>query len=76
MSKTLALVIPVVLFLRWLAAGQVVVTVAGTPVAVPVIAVAAVAMIAVTGALAALLVYRIRAEQAMMAAWQARKDAR
>jgi hypothetical protein len=61
------------LFLRWLAVGQVTVTVDGAPVVLPALAVAAVCLTAVAAALVALVVYRIRAERAMLAAWQARK---
>jgi len=64
-----------VLLLRWLAASQVTMTMAGAPVVVPALALAAVAVIAAAGAVAALVVYRIRAEQAMLAAWQARRAA-
>jgi hypothetical protein len=63
------------LFVRWLAVGQVTVTVAGAPVTVPALALAAVAVIAAAGAMAALVVYRVRAERAMVAAWQARRAA-
>jgi uncharacterized membrane protein YccF (DUF307 family) len=63
------------LFLRWLAAGHVTVTIAGAPVNVPALAVAAVAVIAVSAAVVALVVYRTRAERAMLADWQARKAA-
>ena len=41
----------------------------------PALAVAAVAVITVAAAAVALIVYRTRAEQAMLAAWQARKAA-
>lgn len=64
-----------VLFLRWLAVGQVTMTVAGAPVIVPALAVAAIAVIAAAGAVVALVVYRTRAERAMLAAWQARTAA-
>ncbi len=61
------------LFLRWLAVGHVAVTFAGATVIVPALAVAAVAALGVTAAVVALIVYRVRAERAMLAAWQARK---
>ncbi len=74
MSKTrLIAVISAVLFLRWLAVGHVAVTVAGATVLVPALAVAAVAVLAVAAAAVALVVYRVRAERAMLAAWQARR---
>ena len=41
----------------------------------PALAVAAVAVVTVAAAAVALIVYRTRAEQAMLAAWQARKAA-
>lgn len=67
----LAAVTAALLFLRWLAAGHVAVTVAGASVSIPALAVAAVAVVAVAAAVVALLVYRVRAERAMLAAWQA-----
>jgi hypothetical protein len=63
------------LVVRWLAVSRVSVTVAGAPVVVPALALAAIAIIAVAGAVVALVVYRIWAEQAMFAAWQARRVA-
>jgi uncharacterized membrane protein YccF (DUF307 family) len=66
-------VISAVLFLRWLAVGHVALTVAGATVSVPALAVAAVAVLAVAAAAVALVVYRVRAERAMLAAWQARR---
>ncbi len=76
MSKThLTALVSAVLFLRWLAAGHVALTVAGATVSVPALAVATVAVVTVTAAAVALIVYRTRAEQAMLAAWQARKAA-
>jgi ABC-type antimicrobial peptide transport system permease subunit len=73
MSRALIAAVPIGLFLHWLAAGQVTVTVDGVPVAVPAVAVAALVLIAVSAAVVALVVYRIRAERAMLAAWRARK---
>lgn len=76
MSKAhLAALVSALLFLRWLATGHVALTVAGLTVAVPALLVAAVAAVAVTAGVVALLVYRTRAERAMLAAWQARKAA-
>jgi hypothetical protein len=82
MSKArLTTLVSALLFLRWLVTGHVTMTVAGAPVAVPALAVAAATAIAVAGAVAALVVYRARAEQAMLAdramhaAWQAQKAA-
>jgi uncharacterized membrane protein YccF (DUF307 family) len=73
MSKTrLIAVISAVLFLRWLAVGHLTLTVAGATISVPALAVAAVAVLAVAAAAVALVVYRVRAERAMLAAWQAR----
>jgi len=74
MSKThLTALVSGLLFLRWLAAGHVALTVAGATVSVPALAVATVAVVTVAAAAVALIVYRTRAEQAMLAAWQARK---
>ncbi len=76
MSKTrLAALVTALLFARWLAVGHVALTVAGATVLVPALAVAAVAMLAVAAAAAALVVYRVRAEREMLAAWQARRVA-
>ena len=76
MSKPhLIAAVSLALFLRWLAVGHVTMTVAGATISVPALAVVAVTVITVTGAAAALVVYRIRAEQAMLAAWQARMAA-
>ena len=76
MSKPhLIAVISAVLFLRWLAVGHVALTVAGATIIVPALAVAAVTMLAVAAAAVALVVYRVRAERAMVAAWQAQKAA-
>jgi hypothetical protein len=76
MSKPrLAALVSAVLFLRWLAVGHVALTVAGATVSVPAFAVAAVAVLAVAAAAVALVVYRVRAERAMLAAWQARTAA-
>ena len=74
MSKAhLTALVSGLLFLRWLATGHVALTVAGLTATVPVLAIAAVTVVAVTAAAVALIVYRTRAEQAMLAAWQARK---
>jgi hypothetical protein len=71
MSKAhLTAVISALMFLRWLATGHVAVTVGGVTAIVPALAVAAAAVVTVTAALAALIVYRTRAERAMLAAWQ------
>jgi len=68
MSKAhLTALVSALLFLRWLAAGHVALTVGGLTVTVPALAVAAVAVIAVTAAAVALIVYRTRAERAMLA---------
>ena len=76
MSKAhLTALVSAVLFLRWLATGHVALTVAGATATVPALAVAAVAVITVAAAAVALIVYRTRAERAMLAAWQARKAA-
>ena len=76
MSKAhLTALVSALLFLRWLAAGHVALTVAGATITVPALAVAAVAVITVAAAAVALIVYRTRAERAMLAAWQARKAA-
>jgi len=76
MSKThLTALVSALLFLRWLATGHVALTVAGATVLVPVLAIVAVTVLAVTAAVVALIVYRTRAERAMLAAWQARKAA-
>ena len=76
MSKAhLTALVSAVLFLRWLATGHVALTVAGVTATVPALAVATVAVITVAAAAVALIVYRTRAEQAMLAAWQARKAA-
>ena len=75
MSKAFIAAVPIALFLRWLAVGQVTVTADGMPVVLPALAVAAVIAIAVAAALAALVVYRARAERAMLADWQARRAA-
>ncbi len=63
----------VVLFLRWLVTGHVAVTAGGLTFMVPALALAAVTVLTLTAAVVALVVYRTRAEQAMLAAWQARK---
>jgi uncharacterized membrane protein YccF (DUF307 family) len=76
MSKVhLTALVSALLFLRWLAVGHVAVTVAGATVSVPALVVAAVAVVPVAAAAAVLMVYRTRAERAMLAAWQARKAA-
>jgi hypothetical protein len=72
MTKVFAIVVVAALLLHWLAAAQVLVPVGGFPVAVPVLAVVVLVAVVVMGGLAALLVWRTRAEQAMVAAWQAR----
>lgn len=71
----LTTVVVTLLFLRWLAVGHVALTVAGAAVSIPALAIAAVAVVAVAAAVVALLMYRVRAERAMLAAWQAPKAA-
>jgi hypothetical protein len=63
------------LFLRWLVTAHVALTVGGLTAIVPALVVAAAAVIAAAAAAAALIVYRTRAERAMLAAWQAGKAA-
>jgi hypothetical protein len=76
MSKAhLAALVSALLFLRWLVTGHVAVTVGGLTATVPALAVAAAAVVAVAAAAVAVLVYRTRAERAMLAAWQARTAA-
>jgi hypothetical protein len=77
MNKThLTALTAVVLAVRWLAGVHVPVAVfGGAIVTVPALALAALALIAVAAGLVALLVWRTRAEQAMLAAWQAGKAA-
>ena len=76
MSKAhLAAAISALLFLRWLATGHVALTVGGLTATVPALVVAAVAILAVAATAAGLIVYRTRAERAMVAAWQTRKAA-
>ena len=67
--------VAVALFLRWLAVGQVTVTADGIPVVLPALAVAAACLTAVAALLVVLVVYRARAERAMLADWQARRAA-
>jgi hypothetical protein len=74
MSKAhLTALVSALVFLRWLVTGHVAVTVGGLTVAVPALALAAVTVAAVTAAAVWLIVYRTRAERAMLAAWQAAK---
>jgi hypothetical protein len=76
MSKAhLTAVVSALLFLRWLATGHVALTVGGLTAVVPALAVAAVAVLTLTAAAVWLVVYRTRAERAMLAAWQAGKAA-
>ncbi len=76
MSKAhLTVLAAVVLFLRWLVTGHVAVTAGGLTFIVPALAVTAVTVLTLTAAVIGLLVYRTRAEQAMLAAWQARRAA-
>ena len=76
MSKPhLAAVVAIVLVLRWLTAAHLTMTAAGATVSIPALVIVAVTLVAVAGIGAALLVYRTRAERAMLAAWQARKAA-
>jgi uncharacterized membrane protein YccF (DUF307 family) len=74
-SKALIAAVPIVLFLHWLAVGHVTVTADGIPVVLPALALAAVCLTAVAAVLVALVVYRTRAERAMLASWQARSAA-
>lgn len=75
MSRRLVAVVLAALFLRWLAVGHVTVTADGVPVVLPALAVTAACLTAVAALLVALVVYRTRAERAMLAAWQARSAA-
>jgi hypothetical protein len=68
-SKTrLTAAVAVALFLRWLAVGHVSMTIGGASMSVPALVIVAGCVLAVTAAAAALLVYRVRAEQVMLAA--------
>lgn len=71
----LTALVAVVLVLRWLTTAHLTMTAAGTTVSVPALVVVAAVLVALAGLAAALLVYRTRAERAMLAAWQARKVA-
>jgi hypothetical protein len=62
-TKLLAVVIPIALFLHWLAASSVTVTVDGAPVAVRTLAIVAGAVIAVSAAVVAVVVFLIRSER-------------
>jgi len=74
MSKThLIAAVAVTLFLRWLATGHVALSIAGAVISVPALLVVAVTVVAVTGAAAAVVIYRTRAELAMLAARQAQE---
>jgi hypothetical protein len=64
-----------VLVVRSLAGAHVLVPVGGLVVAVPALAIAAVTVTAMAAAVTALVVYRIRADRATLAAWQASKAA-
>ena len=76
MSKThLTALISGLLFLHWLATAHVALTVGGLTATVPALAIVAVTVAAVTAAAVALIVYRVRAERAMLAAWHAQKSA-
>ena len=76
MSKAhLTALVSALLFLRWLATGHVALTVGGLTATVPALLVAAVTAATVVTAAVALIVYRTRAERAMLAAWQTRKAA-
>jgi hypothetical protein len=61
----------IVVFLRWLAVGHVTATVSGLTFTMPALAVAAVAVTAVSGAAVALVIYRLRADQVRRATWRA-----
>lgn len=65
--------VAVVVFLRWLAAARVPVTVSGVTFAVPALAFAALTVTAVSAAVVALVMYRLRADRAAAAAWRAGK---
>jgi hypothetical protein len=77
----LTALVSALLFLRWLAVSHVTVTACGLTATVPALAIAIAAAVAVAGAVATLLVYRDRAERAMLAqramhtAWQTHKAA-
>jgi hypothetical protein len=74
MNKTYVLAaLAGMLVLRWLATAQVTATVGGFPVVVPVLVLAVLALAALAAALVALAVWRMRAEQAMAAAWRAQR---
>jgi ABC-type uncharacterized transport system fused permease/ATPase subunit len=74
MSKThLIAAVAVTLFLRWLATGHVALSIAGAVISVPALLVVAVTVVAVTGAAAAVVIARTRAELAMLAARQAQE---
>lgn len=72
----LAVAALLLMMLRWLASAHVAVVLAGGAViSVPVLAIVAAAAVVVTAAVAALMVYRLRAERAMLAAWRTRTAA-
>jgi hypothetical protein len=71
----LTAVVSALLCLRWLATGHVALTVGGLTVTVPALAVAAAAVIAAAAAAVTVVVFRTRAERAMLAAWRAPKAA-
>ena len=76
MSKAhLTALVSALVFLRWLVTGHVALTVGGLTATVPALPVAAVTAATVVTAAVALIVYRTRAERAMLAAWQTRKAA-
>lgn len=76
MSKAhLTAVVSALLFLRWLATAHVALTVGGLTAVVPALAVAAVVVLTLIAAAVWLIVYRTRAERAMLAAWQTGKAA-
>jgi ABC-type uncharacterized transport system YnjBCD permease subunit len=70
----LAAVLAVVV-VRWLTAAHLTLTVAGASVSVPALVLVAAALVALAALAVALLVYRTRAERAMLAAWQTQKAA-
>jgi hypothetical protein len=74
-SKVIAIAAVAALLLRWLATAQVIVHVDGVPAAVPALAIAVLVAVVAMAGLGALVVYRARAEQAMLASWQARSAA-
>jgi len=67
-TARLAAAAAVALFLRWLAVGHVTMTACGASMCLPALVIVAGCVLAVTATAAALVVYRVRAEQAVLAA--------